>query len=148
MCGLLLSRLHRPGGPKPTGISRIEVIYVTVLISLGVVNLGYAHAPLPTARTSMPHGGQSIFGVYDGRQLAGICGLVGIAVGAFSTMHGPLLDHFLVTEKENLFAPGTGICLFVVGVCSFGGTMLGGGSFCLILGGNSMANFHFKIARF
>ncbi|VDK26212.1 unnamed protein product [Taenia asiatica] len=91
------------------------------------MTLGLTYAPVPSYVTSTINEGADgdalIFSTAVGRVFAVICFFLGITDGAFMTLLGPMLEHYL---DDTNFPAGLGISLCIIGAFNLAGTLIGG----------------------
>lgn len=132
--GLLISKVYNPNiaasvqsgdinptttvqRPRPTNLL---YVFLAVLLANGLSTIGFSYAPVPS---TLATGQELIFSTGTGQLLAVVCFLVGITDGAFMTLLGPMLEHYLDEEQ---FPAGLGICLCITGAFNLAGTLIGG----------------------
>ena len=136
--GLVVSKVHNP--PKQLelgnrsasgGLSNLTYVFGTVLLLNGAMTLGFAHAPVPSY-LNLSNGREEvlIFSTTAGRAFAAICFFLGITDGAFMTLMGPMLEHYL---DEVNFPAGLGIALCFTGAFNLAGTLIGGKAISFLL---------------
>nr|VZI25474.1 unnamed protein product [Spirometra erinaceieuropaei] len=103
-------------------LSSIRLLFASICLLNGVVTIGFAYAPIPSA---LDIGSEDllILSTGQGRVLAFVSFLVGVSDGGFMTMLGLMLENEVDTQY---FPAALGICLCVTGAFNFVGTVVGG----------------------
>ncbi|BHF69745.1 hypothetical protein SprV_0301279100 [Sparganum proliferum] len=103
-------------------LSSIRLLFASICLFNGVVTIGFAYAPIPSA---LDIGSEDllILGTAQGRVLAFASFMLGVSDGGFMTMLGLMLENEVETQY---FPAALGICLCVTGAFNFVGTVVGG----------------------